>query len=247
MEDLDTEDDKRWSIPFTYKYIKHQFYEKLMAMNFDLSNKNNSKENYEFIVKSISESKILKKLLIERYSGEEDGVDSEQTFYSSDDSPQHLEFDQTGSYKTFHIKLLFIVELKQLNFDISEKKRRMNLINQIIDQDFTFEVELVNQYGAYWGTLAVINGFSSNYNEALYDSLFISSNLNFRNHAAQRSLYFWSNNRILEDTKHWYESKYILRSFHENQKKGNFEILIDFNKISDVNIKLMDKYLYSLF
>ena len=94
MEEQETEDDKRWTINTSHRYIKQQFYEKLIAMNIDPSNEENSKETFDFIVKSISESRILKRLLMERYSLEDECTDNEQTFYSSDESPNYNGLDK---------------------------------------------------------------------------------------------------------------------------------------------------------
>lgn len=74
-----------------------------MAMNVGIANQNNSKENFDSAVKAISDNKILKKLLTERFLKEEDAIDSDITFYSSDDSPGHHDLDHAGRNFKFYI------------------------------------------------------------------------------------------------------------------------------------------------
>lgn len=45
-------------------------------------------------------------------------------------------------------------------------KRRKHLFDQVIEKDISFEVELINQIGVYWGDLAVLKTFSEQEDES---------------------------------------------------------------------------------
>ena len=194
--------NRNWAV--SHKYIYQSFMEGLFARtrgSEESIQTEEMKEKFEdvcsYVNETVSQSCVLEHIINSKYV-----------------EPRSL---QHGSNKHSYTPNPDKLILYQNN----STKNRIKILNTSLKSLDSFEVELINPYGAYWGTITLVhNHVGSNYT--------ISTRTNYLHFICKPKLIERSDNR----------DRYNLRTMKECQKVDDIEFIIDLKDIKEILWKM---------
>ena len=141
----------------------------------------NFKDVYSYVDETVGQSSILEHIINSKYI-----------------EPKNLKLGSNKQSYTPNPDKLII-------YQNNSSKNRIKILKTSLKSLHSFEVELINPYGAYWGTITLL---------------------------ADNYLHFISETKLIEESLH--KNRYNLRTMKENQKVDDIEFILDFQDIREI-------------